>query len=299
MEETPGSRRRRRAEDLAKAIDDFKSHKMDDLPLGPRSELGGEVPSARVEYTMGEYARLAAIGKAIVDRYDAEHPERESTTQLYSEILSKVVEMMGDRFADVITSYRRLEDEHGHVNSIGRQNMIEAFSHLSSLFIKARELSRDEQLVEVAHATDHFRRVMMESYEIDLNVAIGKILNAHSSTSRVSLYYRHAAPAIREGKLQGHLSPDEVAARRDVILARARKARNAKVGEKRWPAFVAAASEFETASIELNQLELAMGQAVDAALNLHDNRLFGFVGVALGAMGIGMAIGGILAQAYL
>jgi len=55
------------ANKLEEAVGEFVEHLHDDLPPGPPSELGGEVPSFRTRRTEAEFRRMAALGKAMVD----------------------------------------------------------------------------------------------------------------------------------------------------------------------------------------------------------------------------------------
>jgi hypothetical protein len=57
---------------LEVAVEDFVDHLSDDLPPGPPSELGGEVPGLLEELSDAELNRLAAVGKKMIDTAEAE-----------------------------------------------------------------------------------------------------------------------------------------------------------------------------------------------------------------------------------
>jgi hypothetical protein len=59
------------AADLEEAVEEFVDHLRDDLPAGPGSELGGEVPSGRKLRSQAEWDRMAAAGSAMVSAYAA------------------------------------------------------------------------------------------------------------------------------------------------------------------------------------------------------------------------------------
>jgi hypothetical protein len=67
----PDERSSSESDRLEAAVEDLLDHLHDDLPPGPPSELGGEVPSSRRRRTEADFRRMAAIGKAIVDNHIA------------------------------------------------------------------------------------------------------------------------------------------------------------------------------------------------------------------------------------
>lgn len=101
-----------------------------------------------------------------------EDGQRETHSHLYSDVLQKVSVIFGKHLKDVLDRHRRVETLTGEKNVIGRQNLVEALAHLGILFARAPELDRDKQLEQVAFLGDHLRRVMMESFELEVYVTI-------------------------------------------------------------------------------------------------------------------------------
>jgi hypothetical protein len=158
--------------------------------------------------------------------------------------------------------HRRVETLTGEKNVIGRQNLVEAFAHLSVLFAQAPELDRDKQLEQVAFLGDHLRRVMMESFELELEVYV-TIVDAWDDRSPNSIGRRYdslAAPLIR-------------------------------LADGDWAAWTSAADDLEEAATKMKVLKREMGAAVDAATERRYHRRLMLIGVALStALGVGLML---------
>jgi hypothetical protein len=191
--------------------------------------------------------------------------EREPHSQLYPDVLEKLTKIFGSHLADVLIRHRRVESITGERNIIGRQNLVEALAHVGTLFARAPELDRDKQLEQVAFLGDHLRRVMMESFEKEVYVAIAALWDETSPKSVGRLYDSLAAPQIRRSKLLGHITPEEVEQRFDATVDRIVSARRSKIADEDWDAWKGAADNFESAATEINKLKREMGGAVDAA----------------------------------
>ena len=59
------------AERLEQAVAEFLEHLHYDLPPGPPSELGGDIPRHQVTLTEREFRRRAELGKRMVDAHIA------------------------------------------------------------------------------------------------------------------------------------------------------------------------------------------------------------------------------------
>jgi len=68
------------ADELKRTLDEFLVHLHDDLPPGPRSELGGEVPSLRVTLSEHEFKARAALGRAAVEELVAARESEQRST---------------------------------------------------------------------------------------------------------------------------------------------------------------------------------------------------------------------------
>jgi len=119
---------------------------------------------------------------------------RDPHSNLYPDALEKVSRIFGTHLADVLERHRKVETLTGEKNVIGRQNLVEALAHLSILFARAKELDRDEQLEQVAFLGDHLRRVMMESFEVEVYATIGAHWDDENPKSVGRRYDAAAAP---------------------------------------------------------------------------------------------------------
>jgi hypothetical protein len=216
---------------------------------------------------------------------------RESHTKLYPDALQKLAVIFGKHLADVLVRHRRVETLTGEKNVIGRQNLVEALAHLGILFARAPELDRDKQLEQVAYLGDHLRRVMMESFEVEVYVTIADAWDEGSPNSIGRRYEAVAAPLIREKKLLGHITPEEVQDRFDALTDDIVQARRAKIADGDWTAWTNAADDLESAASKMKALKREMGAAVDAATSRrHDWRVM-LAGAGLSAaLGVGLTL---------
>ncbi len=216
---------------------------------------------------------------------------REPHSDLYPDALQRLSVIFGHHLADVLVRHRKVETLTGERNVIGRQNLVEALAHLGTLFARAPELDRDEQLEQVAFLGDHLRRVMMESFEVEVYATIGAHWNEDEPKSIGRRYDAVAAPLIKGKKLLGVITPDEVQARFDELSDKIVQARRAKIADGDWTAWTEAADDLEVAASEMRKLKREMGAAVDAAEDRRFNRHLMIVGVVLSVLiGAGLTI---------
>jgi hypothetical protein len=217
--------------------------------------------------------------------------QRETHSHLYSDVLQKVSVIFGKHLKDVLDRHRRVETLTGEKNVIGRQNLVEALAHLGILFARAPELDRDKQLEQVAFLGDHLRRVMMESFELEVYVTIADAWDEKSPDSIGRRYDALAAPLIRQKKLLGYITPEEVQERFDALTDDIVQARRAKIADGDWIAWTEAADDLEEAAKKMKALKREMGAAVDAALSRRYHRKLMLAGVLLsGALGVGLTL---------
>lgn len=219
---------------------------------------------------------------------------REPSSQLYPDVLQKLTTIFGTHLADVLIRHRKVEVLTGEKNVIGRQNLVEALAHLGSLFARAPELDRDKQLEQVAFLGDHLRRVMMESFELEVYVTIAALWDDQSRKSIGRRYDAIAAPLIRRRKLLGHVSQEEVDQRFDKISDDIVAARRAKIADEDWTAWTNAADDLEGAAQKLKVLKREMGAAVDAAVSRRNAVVFWATGILGG--GVLGVVGTLLVQ---
>lgn len=206
--------------------------------------------------------------------------------------MEKLSAIFGKHLAEVLVKHRKVETLTGEKNVIGRQNLVEALAHLGTLFARAPELDRDKQLEQVAFLGDHLRRVMMESFEVEVYATIGAHWNEEDPKSIGRRYDAVAAPLVRQGKLLGVITPEEVQTRFDGLSDSIVEARRAKIADGDWSAWTDAADSLEHAASEMRKLKREMGSAVDAASSHHYNRRLMLIGVALSVvLGVAVTLG--------
>ncbi len=215
---------------------------------------------------------------------------REPHSQLFPDPLAKLTAIFGKHLADVLVRHRRVETLTGEKNVIGRQNLVEALAHVGTLFARAPELDRDQQLEQVAYLGDHLRRVMMESFEVEVYVSIAAHWNQDEPKSVGRRYDAVAAPLIASEQLVGVITPEEVQARLDALSERIVHARRAKIADGDWSVWTGAADDLEWAADEMRKLKREMGAAVSAAEERKFHRRLMLKGVALSAV-LSLAIG--------
>jgi hypothetical protein len=218
---------------------------------------------------------------------------REPNSGLCPDVLAKVSTIFGAHLADVLIVNRRLETITNETNIVGRQNLLEAFSHLAILFARAPEFDHEKQLEQVAFLSDHLRRTLMEGFELEVYVALNAVWNGESPDSIGRLYEARAASLIRRGKLLGHVTPDDVNRRLDEIIDRVDVARSAKVADGEWEIWKTAASDFDAAADAIRTLKREMGAAVDGANALISSKRQLIAGIVLSAVA-GVALGYLL-----
>lgn len=210
--------------------------------------------------------------------------DRDPHTGLHFDVLAKVAVIFGQNFAAVLKAHRRVETLTQESNLIGRQNLVEAFAHLSTIFANAHKHTRDQQLEQVAHLQDHLRRVMMESFETEVYVCVAAIWSDGGDRSVGRLYDAMAAPLIRRGRLHGHIEPEEVDRRLDQVGAQMVEARGAKVADGDFSEWESASRVMEEAARDLRLLKREVGAAVDAANAMRLNRRYWWTSIALSAL---------------
>jgi hypothetical protein len=206
---------------------------------------------------------------------------REAGTQLNPEALARLASILG-HLPEVFAKQRDIET-HTHERSIiGRQNLNEAFAHVGTLFLKAPDLNRDQQMEQLAHLEDHLRRVMMENFEQEVYAELGDIWEQEPRKGVGTLYEAKAAALIRSGKIHGHIHPDEVKKQNERISARVIEARRAKVADGDWGVWQDASDELKLAGKEAESLKKELGTAVDAAQAFETNKNRWVAGIVIG-----------------
>jgi hypothetical protein len=195
---------------------------------------------------------------------------RNANSGLFDDVLTQLSVLFGQPLLDVYGANRRIEAFTGVADKIGRNNLLEAFSHLGVLFAEAPLLDRDQQMAQMTLISDHLRRALMEAFEQEVTKALAEMWDTQSAG--VGARYNATVPdLVAAGKLLGHVHPDGVTRRRDEISTKILDARRAKLADGDWSTWKAASTDLEWAADELQKLRREMGTAVDAAAALYES----------------------------
>jgi hypothetical protein len=93
---------------------------------------------------------------------------------IYVENLNRLVWILREKYPRVLEADRRFEEETNFRNKLGTNNLVDALSHIGTLF-EARSASYEQQRAQVTLFEDHLRRSMMEAWEQMLTFQTGEI----------------------------------------------------------------------------------------------------------------------------
>ena len=127
---------------------------------------------------------------------------------IYVDNVRRLVWILREKYPMVLEADRRFEEETNFRNKVGTNNLVDALSHIGTLF-ESRDASYDQQRAQVALFEDHLRRTMMEAWEQMLTFQAGEIDKLWYGD-----YLTIARPLQTSGKLHGSPSADELDTRR-------------------------------------------------------------------------------------
>ncbi|HYI81118.1 MAG TPA: hypothetical protein VEW67_09685 [Thermoleophilaceae bacterium] len=88
--------------------------------------------------------------------------------------VERIFWLLREKLPRVLAANRYFEEQTGLHNEAGRNNLIDALSHLGTLVESAEELGPDGQAKQIALMEDHLRRSMMEGFEQLLRLRLGR-----------------------------------------------------------------------------------------------------------------------------
>lgn len=206
---------------------------------------------------------------------------------IHVEALSRLVWVLRTQYPKVLEADRRFEEETGYRNKPGVNNLVDALSHIGTLFERAETASKDEQLANLTLFEDHLRRTMMEAWEQMIDFQTGEI-----DKLWYDQYLKIARPLQQSGKLHGPPSAELLDKKRKRYVRLLHQGRGFKreLGWEQWTAGTDKLIEACELASELREnvheaIKAAEGHKLQARAFVRDNW-----GKVLAAAGILIAL---------
>jgi hypothetical protein len=152
---------------------------------------------------------------------------------VYLRNLNRLVWILREKYPRVLEADRRFEEETGFRNKLGTNNLVDALSHIGTLFEAAPDSDYDTQRSQITLFEDHLRRTMMEAWEQMLNFQMGEIAKLWDDK-----YLEEVRPLQNSGDLAGSPSAQQLDAMRRHYVRLLQEGRSYKRGSdwKEWEA---------------------------------------------------------------
>lgn len=178
----------------------------------------------------------------------------------------RLEELLGTELPEVFKANRIIEQQTRYVSEAGRNNLVDALSHIGTLAERGSELNSRQQAAQVAKIEEHLRRALMEAPEEVVRARLADIAR------RWAEYQREAAPYRREGTLRGVPRHSELETLRERIDQLMERARSSKPDETSWEDWRAAAAHMTEAADLARELEDKLEQCIGEALRMTRDR---------------------------
>lgn len=167
--------------------------------------------------------------------------------------------VLGVHIPQVFRANRIIELQTGYSSEIGRNNLVDALSHLGTLAERGSDLTPEQQASQLSKIEEHLRRALIEHPEEVVRNRIAEL------DERWLAYQREASPYRHEGTLRGVSRHQELEELRNRIHMLIEAARSKKPDETTWDESLEAAGDMTQAAnltAELaDKLEQCIGQA--------------------------------------
>jgi hypothetical protein len=208
----------------------------------------------------------------------------------------------------VLEADRRFEEETNYRNKVGTNNLVDALSHIGTLFETAPSATKEQQRAQITLFEDHLRRTMMEAWEQMLTFQAGEIDKLWYDG-----YLTIARPLQMNGTLHGRPSAEQLDTKRKRYVRLLDEGRALKRGLD-WPHWEEGTDKLIQACAEASELREMLQEAIKAAethntaqtqLEVGDNRyrrtirrdtgakLLAIVALAI-AVAMGLGLGALL-----
>jgi hypothetical protein len=183
---------------------------------------------------------------------------------VYLHNLSRLVWILREKYPRVLEADRRFEEETGFRNKLGTNNLVDALSHIGTLFEAAPDSSYDSQRAQITLFEDHLRRTMMEAWEQMLNFQMGEI-----DKLWYGQYLKEARPLQNSGELPGSPSAHQLDVKRKRYVRLLQEGRGFKRGYD-WKEWEEGTDKFIEACHEASELRELLEEAIKAAKGAAD-----------------------------
>lgn len=180
--------------------------------------------------------------------------------------LDRLFDLLREQLPAIFKANRIIEQRTGYFSEAGRNNLVDALSHISTLAQKGGSLTSAQQATQIAKLEEHLRRAVMEAPE---EVVRARIVDVESSWTE---YSREATPYRNAGTLRGVPKHDELERLRGQIDHLMEKARRTKPDETTWDDWMEAAADMTEAAAIAKALQDKLEQCVGEALRMTRER---------------------------
>jgi hypothetical protein len=178
---------------------------------------------------------------------------------IYVRNLGRLVWILRTKYPKVLEADRRFEEETNFRNKIGTNNLVDALSHIGTLFEDAPRASYEQQRSQVTLFEDHLRRTMMEAWEQMLTFQEGEI-----DELWYDQYLKVARPLQLDGSLHGTPSAEQLDTKRTRYQRLLHEGRGLKRGLD-WPQWEEGTDKLIEACEEASALREGLQEAIKAA----------------------------------
>jgi hypothetical protein len=211
---------------------------------------------------------------------------------VYSPHIARVFWLLREKLPRVLEANRYFEEQTGFHNEAGRNNLVDALSHLATLIEQAGSLSFEAQGEQVALLEDHLRRSMMEAFEQVLKLRLGVLAELWDT-------YEAVDPASSKDAPIALLTADDVDRTRRRIALLLERGRETK-RETSWEAWEAGTQHLVDACQASADLEVQMRRglayAERARAKLRAGVYLTAVLALITVLALGVAIGSLLSS---
>lgn|GEM_PF-5714950 len=183
---------------------------------------------------------------------------RKRISGVYIANLERLVWVLREKYPQVLEADRRFEEETNVRNKVGTNNLVDALSHIGTLFEAAPDATFQEQRAQVTLFEDHLRRTMMEAWEQMLDFQAGEIDKLWYDEYLVT-----ARPMQLSGELPGSPSADQLDSKRKRYMHLLHEGRGYKRGVG-WSEWEKGTDKFIEACKEAAELREQLQEAIKA-----------------------------------
>lgn len=178
---------------------------------------------------------------------------------IYVDNLSRLVWILREKYPKVLEADRRFEEETNFRNKVGTNNLVDALSHIGTLFEAAPSANYEQQRAQIALFEDHLRRTMMEAWEQMLTFQTGEIDKLWYED-----YLKIARPLQSGGLLHGSPSGEQLDTKRKRYVRLLDEGRKLKRGLD-WPQWEEGTDKLIHACNEASELREMLHESIKAA----------------------------------